>query len=147
MLAHDPYCQIHLAANPGLSFEALVQSADIGHSSTFEAVPPSCGNTVRCWTALFLSASQINHDALYQISIGGLWHQLWNNPNCLLLWTMHHTARALQALHDATTGSRARLRAVPCASKDSAEGDSPQCVPCALCPFPSVLCVCSGRLS
>jgi hypothetical protein len=40
--------------------------------------------TLRCYASNFLNNNQITKDYLYQLVSGGLWSQIYNNPNFIL---------------------------------------------------------------
>jgi hypothetical protein len=63
-------------------FEELV--ADICGFTCLARREPSCGHTLRCWTAMFLSESQITMPSLASILAGGPLVQLFDHPNVLL---------------------------------------------------------------
>eukprot|EP00746_Dinoflagellata_sp_MGD_P032990 gnl/MRDRNA2_/MRDRNA2_178586_c0_seq1.p1 gnl/MRDRNA2_/MRDRNA2_178586_c0~~gnl/MRDRNA2_/MRDRNA2_178586_c0_seq1.p1 ORF type:complete len:355 (+),score=56.31 gnl/MRDRNA2_/MRDRNA2_178586_c0_seq1:20-1084(+) len=96
VLAKQEMLEKHLMLHPQRgSFEALVAASGIGRAS-FEKHTLSCGNTVRCWASLFLSQRQINDDALHQLISGGIFKQIWNNPNLIcsfILFKLKHVLK------------------------------------------------------
>ncbi len=85
-----------LLKNPHFgSFESMVQKSLVGSSNLFHGHIPSCGNTLRCWTSLFLSSAQINKNSLYNIVSGGIIRQAIDNPNLSFLLAAPTLARTL----------------------------------------------------